>query len=457
MAVVSVPGFTIDISHWQPNFGTQLFRRWRDELRLERVIIKLGGANNGLYISSDTRIKADAARSAGLAVEWYWFNGRADSFTRQAQTIAASGMREGERLWWDVEHEGNMAHWSPAETVRAARALEAAGVPLTQQGIYLSESIIAETDWAPVAALGLALWVAAYRGNDGKVPVSRPRVTPDWSGYTIWQYASRGRLPGHDGDLDLNTTLGALTPERAGEMSGEELAYWLDFYGNPRRRSNAYGEPGPRAVYSKGYHRGEDIASSGSVGNVPALTDGTVVGTGRSGVIGFFIAVVYDTAPDRIFIYCHMHEATASRSGRVYQGQIIGRTAAANEFPGTGWTGPHLHIVVSTDMDGGYNTTRPDFDPRPYITRTLEETMNELADLIIRKLLNTAAYTSWEDGTPHPKPPTVSEVLRGDDNVFHGLFNGGPSMKDGGKAIQLSVAEMQRKLDVIEKKLAKVA
>uniref|UniRef100_UPI00055C12C7 M23 family metallopeptidase n=1 Tax=Microbacterium sp. B24 TaxID=95616 RepID=UPI00055C12C7 len=128
---------------------------------------------------------------------------------------------------------------------------------------------------------------------------------------------------------------------------------------------------GSRAVYTKGYHRGEDIANNAQVADIPALRSGEVIDSGRSSVIGFWVCIKPDADPSRRDIYCHMFEPSAKRSGRVNAGDIIGRMATWGESPGTGWTGPHLHFVVSDLSDGGHNTSRADFDPRPIITAAL--------------------------------------------------------------------------------------
>ncbi|WP_036321827.1 M23 family metallopeptidase [Microbacterium sp. B24] len=149
------------------------------------------------------------------------------------------------------------------------------------------------------------------------------------------------------------------------------MSYWTDFWGASWRRTNPYGTPGSRAVYTKGYHRGEDIANNGQVADIPALRSGEVIDSGRSSVIGFWVCIKPDADPSRRDIYCHMFEPSAKRSGRVNAGDIIGRMATWGESPGTGWTGPHLHFVVSDLSDGGHNTSRADFDPRPIITAAL--------------------------------------------------------------------------------------
>ncbi len=364
----------IDISHWQPDFSVDVLRSWA-ALGVSRVIVKLGGANNGLYISRDHAAKTAAAHAAGMTVEHYWFNGRDATLAEQARVIAAA-IPAGERLWWDVENEGGM-RWTPAEVAEASRLLTVQGHP--RQGVYMSEAVTREADWSAVA--GLPLWVAAYRRNDGAIPQDIP--TPaHWAGFALWQYTDRGQLPGYLGDLDLNTTRGGIPTTRGGIPEGsimtpEQYAYWANFWGNPGRRHNPYGSPGDKGLYAKGYHRGEDIATGGDVANVPALPGGTIVAAGRSRLIGFFVAIVYDLWPTVVFVHCHLFEGTARTGGRVQAGEVFARTAGMGESPGA-IDGPHLHLVATTHSDGGYNTDRPDFDPKPYIEQaltTLEDDM----------------------------------------------------------------------------------
>ena len=66
-----------------------------------------------------------------------------------------------------------------------------------------------------------------------------------------------------------------------------------------------------------------------------------------------------------------MYEPSTIESGHVSAGDILGRTAGWGESPGSGWDGPHLHFVVSNRSDGGYNTSRPDYDPNPRIDAAL--------------------------------------------------------------------------------------
>lgn len=130
-----------------------------------------------------------------MPVDHYWFNGREGSVQQQVATIMAAGVGPDEMLWWDVENEGTMPHWSPAEVVEYATALNAAGIPFARQGVYMSSSVT-KLPWGPVVDLGLRLWVANY--NTGPCLVHR------WRTVHLRQYTSEGRLPGYDGPLDIN-------------------------------------------------------------------------------------------------------------------------------------------------------------------------------------------------------------------------------------------------------------
>jgi GH25 family lysozyme M1 (1,4-beta-N-acetylmuramidase) len=157
-----------------------------------------------VYHSSSHPIQTANARAAGLLVDHYWFNGRDASFAEQARVIANAGIKDGELLWWDVESEGTKPHWTPGEVATAATALEAAGIPVTRQGIYLSSAVTRAANWLPVVDLGLPLWVADYGQNNGVI--SSEPLANYWKDVVLWQYTSTAKLPGYAGNLDMNTT-----------------------------------------------------------------------------------------------------------------------------------------------------------------------------------------------------------------------------------------------------------
>lgn len=78
--------------------------------------------------------------------------------------------------------------------------------------IYLSNSVTFEADWSPVVKADYALWVAAYVLGYQQIQgfnVPEGLKTPGhWGGCAMWQYTPTGRLPGWNGDLDLNVYYG---------------------------------------------------------------------------------------------------------------------------------------------------------------------------------------------------------------------------------------------------------
>ena len=72
--------------------------------------------------------------------------------------------------------------------------------------IYMSASPANSYDWSSVANADYGIWVADYDSNNG-VPNTKPNAK-DWSFIAMWQYTSKGRLNGYNGNLDLNEFYG---------------------------------------------------------------------------------------------------------------------------------------------------------------------------------------------------------------------------------------------------------
>lgn len=72
--------------------------------------------------------------------------------------------------------------------------------------IYMSASVMHSADWSSVVKADYGLWVANYGTNDGTAQESVFDRYPlkYWSFYALWQYTSKGRLNGYNGNLDLN-------------------------------------------------------------------------------------------------------------------------------------------------------------------------------------------------------------------------------------------------------------
>ena len=190
----------VDISRWQGPIPVGVFRLWKSA-GVTRVLLKLGGGDDGRYKDSQFDTNSANATAAGLIIEGYWFNGTTDP--AQDAIFAHSVAPPGMRIWADVEREGSMLNWNPDQTESFLVTLAALG---HRTGVYMSTSVTSAFNWSSVAAW-VPLWVADYRD------VAFPPVSY-WSRSQIvyWQYTSGGSLPGYGGRLDLDYDYNPSTP-----------------------------------------------------------------------------------------------------------------------------------------------------------------------------------------------------------------------------------------------------
>ena len=188
----------IDISYWQhhPDFN---------QVRASGVSLVIGKAatGEGGYLRSDSVFAAnrDAARAAGLQVGSYFFNGPVDPTAAADYYVSVIDYRPGDIVALDIENAGGVSHWTPSQCLAFASEVRARiGVaPL----MYMSSSVAISGDWSAVVAFGDGLWVAQYGSNNG-TPGSSP-ATGQWPTYSLWQYTSRGTIPGVAGYVDTNS------------------------------------------------------------------------------------------------------------------------------------------------------------------------------------------------------------------------------------------------------------
>lgn len=102
-------------------------------------------------------------------------------------------------LDWEIQHAdpvGWCKKW-------LARVNELVGFrPL----IYINASTSKQFDWSPISKDN-GLWVAQYGVNNGQMN-GKPDIGSSFPWWVIWQYTSRGAVPGIAGNVDLNTLSG---------------------------------------------------------------------------------------------------------------------------------------------------------------------------------------------------------------------------------------------------------
>ena len=186
----------IDISHWQE--GIDL-----GAIDVDFVIIKATEGNGYTDVMCDTFYQK--AKSLGKKLGVYHFarpdlgnspEEEADWFIKETLGYHKEAMLV---LDWESGDLTNVA-WAKAWL---DRVYSKTGV---KPVIYMSASVMHSADWSSVVKADYGLWVANYGTNDGTAQESVFDRYPlkYWSFYALWQYTSKGRLNGYNGNLDFN-------------------------------------------------------------------------------------------------------------------------------------------------------------------------------------------------------------------------------------------------------------
>ena len=108
------------------------------------------------------------------------------------QAVAGKEFKLG--IWLDVETEAGA---TPLTYKHVNGFMTLAEAEFGQLGIYAANWCWKTIMGAEYAKYGSRkLWCAAY--------TSAPLIPPGWTSWTLWQYTSKGRLPGYAGNLDVN-------------------------------------------------------------------------------------------------------------------------------------------------------------------------------------------------------------------------------------------------------------
>ena len=183
----------IDVSHWQGNIH---FKNVKAS-GIDFVIIKAGGSDKGFYTDSKWEENYKNAKAAGLFVGAYYFAGKK---FRGSENGLADAKRFIEQLkgkeleypvFIDIEAQENRYKEQITDAAIAfCNMLESAGYFV---GIYASDVSGFKDKLIHERIESYAHWVARY----GK----EPEVCKNFG---IWQYSSKGRVPGIIGSVDLD-------------------------------------------------------------------------------------------------------------------------------------------------------------------------------------------------------------------------------------------------------------
>lgn len=187
----------IDVSRWQTVIDFEKVK----SSGIDFVIIKAGGSDKGLYTDSYFETNYQKAKAAGLKVGAYYFvgkkflgaeNGRADAQRFIAQL---SGKQFDFPVYLDLETtEARYKKEATEAAIAFCEELEKAGFFV---GIYASDISGFKDRLEYDKVKRFTIWAARYRNNP-------PEYATD---YQIWQYSSKGSVPGIVGSVDMDTAL----------------------------------------------------------------------------------------------------------------------------------------------------------------------------------------------------------------------------------------------------------
>lgn len=190
----------IDISSWQKGINLNV-------VPCDFVIVKATGGTG--YVNPDYNRAMQQAINAGKKVGVYHY--------ARERGCKGSAMAEADFFVKNVQNYIGKAilvlDWEEELTLGVSWAKEFLDRVYQKTGVkaflYTSASVTRQYNWASVAQAGYPLWMAQYPNNK---PQNGYRDKPwtDGKGYgafktlAIHQYSSSGRLPGYNGNLDVN-------------------------------------------------------------------------------------------------------------------------------------------------------------------------------------------------------------------------------------------------------------
>ena len=214
-----------DLSHWQSNFDA--FNS------VDFAIIK---ATEGVgYVDPACDKLYQKAKKSGKLLGVYHFArpdlnnsaiAEADWFIKNIQGYIKEAILV---LDWESGYLGNV-EWAKAFLDRVQ---EKTGIKAL---LYASRSPINSFNWSSVANADYGLWVADYGTNTGQ-ECTKP-VVKWWPFYILWQYTSRGRVAGYNGDVDLNNFYGDAEVWRKYATSSKTASKPADPKPTPTKKTN---------------------------------------------------------------------------------------------------------------------------------------------------------------------------------------------------------------------------
>ena len=147
------------------------------------------------YVDPKYRENRNAIRSKGMLFGAYHFADGTDAVTEADHFVRNVGdLQEGEIVVLDYETKvlKDPASWCLEWLQQVERRVG------FKPMLYTYDAMLRAYDWSKVSNNNNGLWAARYS-------LLSPN-TGSWPFWAIWQYSSKGKVPGFTGNVDLNTT-----------------------------------------------------------------------------------------------------------------------------------------------------------------------------------------------------------------------------------------------------------
>jgi lysozyme len=187
----------VDLSHWNPVTNFTSVRNAGYQFCF------LKATQGTTYLDPEYLGRKDKVRSAGMLLGAYHFADATDPVKEADWFVKNVGdLKKGEIVVLDYESYklANPGDWCRKWLDRVESKLG------FKPMLYTYDALLKKYNWGLVSSGNFGLWAARYGWQtQWPNPLFKPS-TGSWAFYAIWQYCSKGKVPGILGNVDLNTT-----------------------------------------------------------------------------------------------------------------------------------------------------------------------------------------------------------------------------------------------------------
>lgn len=190
-----------DVSRWQGTINWDEFKN-----HIGGVVIKVSGADGGLYKDGLADRNKNEARRVGTPRWYYHFKGSGSARDQAAFMLRSIGdIQTGEGIVLDDENEGHVNTGFAAEFTDAVKEMTGGVINVLYSNLARFQGV----ELAPVRDRNVGAWVAKFGANNGTVAGAGSPPGGINIPIIMWQYTSTARIPGvSENTVDMNVFYG---------------------------------------------------------------------------------------------------------------------------------------------------------------------------------------------------------------------------------------------------------